>query len=61
MRNRKDYFNTKQVCAYLGISRTTLWRYRKDGYFPKTYKWKTTVYWRKEDIEKWGESLWEVE
>ncbi|MCI7586420.1 MAG: helix-turn-helix domain-containing protein [Campylobacter sp.] len=31
----RKWLNTKQLCAYLHISKTTLWRYLKAGKLPQ--------------------------
>ena len=37
-----------------GINRTTLWRWVRDGHFPKPFRIGTqTIAWRRADIEQW--------
>ena len=45
------------VRAMLGVSRATLWRWRKDGGFPSPRKiGPNSIAWRREDVAAWLES-----
>ena len=47
----------KDVQAMFGISRTTLWRWVRDGHFPAPIKLTPrTVGWRENVVEEWLDS-----
>lgn len=46
-----------QVAAMLGIGRSTVWRYVKQGKLPKPIKWQGNTVWRVKDLEEFIESL----
>lgn len=41
-----------QVAAALGIGRSTLWRWVKEGKLPKPVKWQGVTVWRVKDLEE---------
>lgn len=41
----------KQVAAMLGIGRTTVYRYVKEGKLPKPIKWQGVTVWRMQDLQ----------
>ena len=44
----------RDLCALLGISRSTLFRWERDGTFPRRLKLgPKRVAWRKSDIDDW--------
>lgn len=44
----------RDLCALLGVSRSTLFRWERDGHFPRRIKLgPKRVAWRKSDIEDW--------
>ena len=48
------FLSERQLCARLGVSRTTLWRWMKDGHLPHSVQiGPRCVRWRLEDIEQW--------
>ncbi len=50
-----------QVANQLGVSRATIWRWVKLGYFPKPVKLSAgCTRWRIEDVDNWAESRAEV-
>ena len=50
-------YREKDVLALLGVSKATLWRWRKDGGFPNPRRLgPNTVGWRREDVHEWLES-----
>lgn len=52
------FLKDRQVAARLGISRPSLWRWVKDGRFPRPVKLGPAVTrWRLSDIEKFEASL----
>lgn len=46
-----------QVAAMLGIGRSTVWRYVKQGKLPKPIKWQGNTVWRVKDLEEFIERL----
>lgn len=56
-KNKIKLLNTRQVCALLSISRTTLWRYSKDGTFPSPIiLTKQRIAWREDQLNDWIKS-----
>jgi excisionase family DNA binding protein len=50
----KQTLTIDQICAYLQISRTTHWRMRKKGEFPKpTNSSRGTLRWKRSIFEEW--------
>jgi excisionase family DNA binding protein len=54
-----DIMTIKDVCAHLGVSRVTLYRWIKDPKmnFPEPIRLNTRQGWRKEDIDQWIKAL----
>ena len=51
------YLSVDQVAARLGVSRDTIWRWKRNGSFPKAMKLSgRTTRWRLSDIEAWEAS-----
>lgn len=50
-----DLMTIKDVCAYLGVSRVTLYRWISDPTmnFPESVKLKSRQGWKKKDIDYW--------
>ena len=50
-----DIMTVNDVCAHLGVSRVTLYRWIKDPKmnFPKSIKLNTRQGWRRKDIDNW--------
>jgi predicted DNA-binding transcriptional regulator AlpA len=46
-----------QVAEILGIGRTTVWKYAKEGKLPKPIKWQGNTVWRVKDLEEFVEGL----
>mgnify|MGYP003110288474 CR=1 FL=1 len=52
------YLKATEVAQMLGVSRWTIWRWRKEGLLPPAFiMGRTMVRWREEDIKKWIEDL----
>lgn len=49
---------SKEVCVLLGVSHTTLWRWQRDGRFPKAIRIEgTSIYgWRESVVMSWIEA-----
>ncbi|MFX0541786.1 helix-turn-helix transcriptional regulator [Roseovarius sp. S4756] len=48
------YLSAEQVAMRFGVSKDTIWRWRRDGDFPAAVKLGgTTTRWRLSDIEEW--------
>jgi predicted DNA-binding transcriptional regulator AlpA len=47
----------KEVGEMMGIGRTTVWRYAKEGKLPKPIKWQGHTVWRVADLEEFINSL----
>ncbi|WP_081470349.1 helix-turn-helix transcriptional regulator [Photobacterium profundum] len=52
----KGYLTTTQVCKYFGVSRATIWRWCKEGYFPIADLDEKTKRWKIETIESFENS-----
>ncbi len=51
------YLTVDQVAERLGVSRDTIWRWKRNGTFPKAVKLGgRTTRWRLSDIEAWEAS-----
>ncbi|WP_414672764.1 helix-turn-helix transcriptional regulator [Kordiimonas sp. UBA4487] len=53
MRHKK-MMNTKQVCEFVGISRTTLYRWMADDIFPRPLDRPGPLKWPADDILEWS-------
>ncbi|MDR2267919.1 MAG: AlpA family phage regulatory protein [Holosporaceae bacterium] len=51
----KEILNIKEVCEYLSITRTTLWRLEKNPDFPKPIMILSQKKWRKSEIDMYLE------
>ncbi len=52
------FLSVEQVALRLGVSTDTIYRWRREGKFPKAAKLSPgTVRWRMSDIEAWEQSL----
>ena len=50
----RTIYRERDVLAVLGISKATLWRWRRAGGFPAPIQLgPNTVGWRREDVENW--------
>lgn len=49
--------NVKQVQALVPTSRVSIWRWEKEGRFPKRIKLGSATRWRESDIQKWISEL----
>jgi prophage regulatory protein len=55
-RYSERYLKVNEVAAMLGVSRSTVWRWRKVGFLPAPYKIRERmIRWREKDIEEWME------
>lgn len=55
----KQYFNTIDICRYVGISKTTAWRLKRDGRWipqPPTM-FHSRPMWSTEEVEEWKNGL----
>ncbi len=44
----------RELCSLLGVSETSLWRWRQAGRFPRAIRLGPgSIAWRRGDIEKW--------
>lgn len=52
MHSNERLIRLPEVISITGLSKTTIWRYEKDGFFPKRYKITSrTMAWKLSDIE----------
>lgn len=51
--NVSQFFTDKNVAARYQVSRPTIWRWLKEGQFPKPVKLAGSTRWRLSDLEKW--------
>ncbi|AYC66208.1 helix-turn-helix domain-containing protein [Lactobacillus delbrueckii subsp. bulgaricus] len=51
-----EYLKAAQAAEYLGISRTTFWRLRRD-YPLKAYFFEASPRFKRSDIDKWAEQF----
>ena len=47
----------KEVCKFVGVSQQTIWRWVKDGRFPKPLKTVRRVVWKEADLQAWIDNL----
>ncbi len=45
--------STKQVQGYIQASRVSIWRWEKEGKFPKHVKVGRTTRWRESEVQQW--------
>jgi prophage regulatory protein len=51
------YMTASQVAERLGVSTDSIYRWKRDGHFPKAVKFSSgSVRWRLADIEAWEQS-----
>ncbi len=44
----------KEVCSIAGVSRVTIWRWEKEGLFPKRHKlYGSITVWKYSDVMNW--------
>jgi prophage regulatory protein len=56
MQSSDRYLKVNEVATMLGVSRSTVWRWRKVGFLPAAYKIsERMIRWREEDIKEWME------
>lgn len=56
MQSSDRYLKVNEVATMLGVSRSTVWRWRKVGFLPPAYKInERMIRWREEDIKEWME------
>lgn len=56
MKSTDRYLKVNEVATMLGVSRSTVWRWRKVGFLPPAYKIsERMIRWREEDIKEWME------
>lgn len=58
--SKKTYLTVKEACAYLEISRTTLYRLRKKGFVPQIGIGSKVLF-KREDLDEAFESLTTIE
>ncbi len=52
--SESHYLSVDQVATRFGVSKDSIWRWKRDGEFPKAYKLGgRTARWRLSDIEEW--------
>lgn len=53
----KEYYTATELCAKLGITKQSLWRYENDPYVgvPKPVRIKTTRFYPIAEVEQWLE------
>lgn len=49
----KEILSIKEVCEYLSITRTTLWKLEKDEKFPKPVMILSQKKWKRSEIEEY--------
>ena len=54
MDKEKTLFSQREAATYLNVSRTTLSRYRRFGYFGDTVETRNTILFNKEDLDKFA-------
>lgn len=53
-KSKKMLYRVSDLIDSLGISETTIWRWRRSGYFPKPIQLgPRLIAWKAEDIEEW--------
>jgi predicted DNA-binding transcriptional regulator AlpA len=51
----KEILNSNEVCEYLSITRTTLWRLEKEPNFPQPVKILSQKKWKRSEIDEYLE------
>jgi prophage regulatory protein len=51
------YLSVDQVAQRFGVSKDSIWRWKRNGEFPKPYKLGGSTRWRLSDIEDWESRL----
>lgn len=60
--NVENYLNIQEVSAVLKVSRSTLWRWIKEGLFPKPIRLgPKAVRWKVSDLAAWDRERTEAE
>jgi transcriptional regulator with XRE-family HTH domain len=54
MNKAKTLLSQREAATYLGVSRTTLSRYRRFGYFGDTIETRNAILFLKEDLDKFA-------
>lgn len=56
MKSTDRYLKVTEVAEMLGVSRSTIWRWRKVGFLPTAYKINDRmIRWKEDDIKDWVE------
>jgi prophage regulatory protein len=53
----QKYFNLEEVCEITTLGKSTIYRWRHEGKFPKPVKLGTKTVWKKDDVDKWMEEV----
>jgi prophage regulatory protein len=53
----QKYFNLEEVCEITTLGKSTIYRWRHEGKFPKPVKLGTKTVWRRDDVNKWMEEV----
>jgi prophage regulatory protein len=53
----QKYFNLQEVCEITTLGKSTIYRWRHEGKFPKPVKLGTKTVWKKDDVDKWMEEV----
>ena len=56
----KDALRIRQLVAETPFSRTTIWRMRRDGQLPPSFKIRGIEFWLRDDVEKWKAEVLET-
>jgi prophage regulatory protein len=51
------YLSVDQVAQRFGVSKDTIWRWKRNGEFPKPFKLGGATRWRLSDLEEWESQL----
>ena len=54
---RNYYLTVGQVAQRFGVSKDSIWRWKRNGEFPKPFKLGGSTRWRLSDIEDWESQL----
>tara|TARA_R100001369_G_scaffold43535_1_gene69659 strand:+ start:439 stop:666 length:228 start_codon:yes stop_codon:yes gene_type:complete len=51
------YLSVDQVARRFGVSKDSIWRWKRNGEFPKPFKLGGATRWRLSDLEEWESQL----
>lgn len=59
-RDLDPFFTVKDVAAWLGVNKMTVYRWRREGMFPDPMKFGRSLRWSYDDLKEWFKSMRET-